>query len=133
MDAYGKLIKKHMCWYAHTWLKQILRNLHGHPSWTHVLIFALKTLSNSDWFVLCSALRKKCPYSELFWYTFFPHLDGIRKDTEYLSVFSPNARKCGKNADQNNSKYGKLLRRGTNSPRYKFSSSIKSVLQRCSS
>ena len=24
----------------------------------------------------------------------FPHLDGIQKDTEYLSVFSPNAGKC---------------------------------------
>ena len=25
----------------------------------------------------------------------FPHSDGIRRDTEYLSVFSPNAGKCG--------------------------------------
>ena len=29
-----------------------------------------------------------------------PHSDWIRRDTEYLSVFSPNAGKCGKNADQ---------------------------------
>ena len=29
----------------------------------------------------------------------------------YLSVFSPNAGKSGKNADQNNSEYGFLLRR----------------------
>ena len=29
---------------------------------------------------------------------------------EYLSVFSPNAEKCGKNADQNNFEYGHLLR-----------------------
>ena len=29
---------------------------------------------------------------------------------KYLSVFSPNAGKCGKNADQNNSEYGHLLR-----------------------
>ena len=28
------------------------------------------------------------------------------ENTEYLSVFSPNAGKCGTNADQNNSEYG---------------------------
>ena len=46
-------------------------------------------------------LRKKSPYSELFWSAFsvdFP-------------VFSPNVGKSGKNADQNNSEYGFLLRR----------------------
>ena len=41
-------------------------------------------------------LRKKCPYAELFWSAF----------TEHLYVFSPNAGKCGKYADQNNSEYG---------------------------
>ena len=41
-------------------------------------------------------LRKKCLYSELFWSVFFPHSVRIRRDTEY--------KKCGKNADQNNSK-----------------------------
>ena len=49
-------------------------------------------------------LRKKCPYSELFWSAF----SRIGLNTE--SVFSLNARKCGKNADQNNSEYGHLLR-----------------------
>ena len=29
---------------------------------------------------------------------------------EYLSVFSPNEGKCGKNVDQNNSHYGHFLR-----------------------
>ena len=29
---------------------------------------------------------------------------------KYLSVFSPNAGKCGKNEDQNNSEYGHFLR-----------------------
>ena len=42
--------------------------------------------------------RKKSPYSEL----------SLRRD--YLSVFSPNAEKSGKNADQNNSEYGLFLR-----------------------
>ena len=34
----------------------------------------------------------------------------MRRDKEYLSVFSSNAGKCGKNADQNNSEYGLFLR-----------------------
>ena len=56
--------------------------------------------------------RKKCLYSELFWSAFFPHFlafDWIRRDTWYLSLFSPNAEKCRKNADQNNSEYGHFL------------------------
>ena len=31
-------------------------------------------------------------------------------DTPYLSIFSQNAGKCGKNADQNNSEYGLFSR-----------------------
>ena len=42
----------------------------------------------------------------------FPAFCRIRRDTPYLSVFSPNVRKCGKNADQNNSEYGHFLRSG---------------------
>ena len=41
----------------------------------------------------------------------FPTLSRIQ--TEYgetLSIYSPNAEKCGKNSDQNNSKYGHFLR-----------------------
>ena len=37
-------------------------------------------------------------------------LDWIWRDTEYLTVFSPNAWKCEKNVDQNNSEYGHFLR-----------------------
>ena len=48
-------------------------------------------------------------YSGLHFSHIFPHSDWIRSDTEYLSVFSSNAAKCGKNADQNNSKYGHFL------------------------
>ena len=71
----------------------------------------------------CIPLRKKSPYSELFWSTFSrisPHSDWIRRDTPqrysvrrgtpYLSVFSPNAGKCEKNMDQNNSECGHFLR-----------------------
>ena len=56
------------------------------------------------------SLRKKSPYSELFWSAFLPHFPAFRLNTEYLSVFSPNAGKCGKNVDQNNSEYGQFLR-----------------------
>ena len=38
------------------------------------------------------------------------HSDWIRRDTPYLSVFSPNAGKSEKNADQINSEYGLALR-----------------------
>ena len=48
-------------------------------------------------------------YSGLHFSHIFPHSDWIRSDTEYLPVFSSNAAKCGKNADQNNSKYGHFL------------------------
>ena len=45
------------------------------------------------------SLRKKCPYSELFWSAFFRH----------FPLFSPNVGKCRKNADQNKSEYGLFL------------------------
>ena len=34
----------------------------------------------------------------------------VNVKTSYLSLFSPNAGKYGKNADQNNSEYGHILR-----------------------
>ena len=40
----------------------------------------------------------------------FPHSDCIRRDTEYPSVFSPNAAECEKNVDQNNCEYGHFFR-----------------------
>ena len=56
------------------------------------------------------ALPKKCPYSEFFWSAFFLHFPAFGLNTApYLSVFSPNAGKYGKNADQNNSEYGLFL------------------------
>ena len=38
------------------------------------------------------------------------HFSWTLTDTEYLSVFTPNAAKCERNADQNNSEYGHFLR-----------------------
>ena len=40
-------------------------------------------------------LREKCPNTEFFLVRIFLHSDWIRKDTSYLSVFSPNAGKYG--------------------------------------
>ena len=42
-----------------------------------------------------STLREKCPNTEFSLVRIFPHSDWIRKDTSYLSVFSPNAGKYG--------------------------------------
>ena len=50
-------------------------------------------------------------YSGPYFSRIFPHSDWIRRDTEYLSVCSPNVGKSAKNADQNNSKYGLFLHR----------------------
>ena len=62
--------------------------------------------------LVCLSLRKKCPYSELFWSPFFLHFPAFELNTEH-SIFSPNAGKCGKNGDQNNSEYGHFLRSET--------------------
>ena len=48
-------------------------------------------------------LRKKCPYSELFWSAFFPHFPAFRLTTEWYIVFLRNQSECVKNTDQNNS------------------------------
>ena len=49
------------------------------------------------WLKLCSfSSREKCPNTDfLFLVCIFLHSDWIRRDTEYLSVFSPNAGKYG--------------------------------------
>ena len=40
-------------------------------------------------------LREKCPHTEFFLVRIFSHSDYMRRDNPYLSVFSPNAGKCG--------------------------------------
>ena len=51
-------------------------------------------------------LRKKCPYSELFWPAF------SRIQTEYGEIrsISPYSVRMRQNADQNNPEYGHFLR-----------------------
>ena len=41
-----------------------------------------------------TSLRKKCPYSELFWSAFFPHCPTFGLNT--VTVFGPNVAKGGK-------------------------------------
>ena len=45
--------------------------------------------------MLTNTLREKCPNMEFFLVRVFRHSDWIRRDTKYLSVFSPNAGKYG--------------------------------------
>ena len=51
-------------------------------------------------------LRKKCPYSELFWFVFF------RIQIEYGEIrsISPYSVQMRENADHNNSEYGHFSR-----------------------
>ena len=44
---------------------------------------------------LTLTLREKYPNTEFFLVRIFPHSDWIRRDTPYLSVFSPNVGKYG--------------------------------------
>ena len=45
--------------------------------------------------LLVLTLCEMCPNTEFFLVRIFPHSDWIRRDTKYLSVFSPNAGKYG--------------------------------------
>ena len=56
------------------------------------------------------SLRKKSPYSELFWSAFFLHLPAFGLNTERYFVSLRIQSECGKNTDQNNSAYGHFLR-----------------------
>ena len=56
------------------------------------------------------SLRKKVFLFGVILACIFPTFSWIRTEyREILSVFGLNPRKCGKNADQNNSKYGHFL------------------------
>ena len=57
-------------------------------------------------FFLNLSLRKKCPYSELFWSVFFP----IRTEYGEIQSISPCSVRTRENMDQNNSEYGHFSR-----------------------
>ena len=73
----------------------------------------LLELIKSDKVMHCIKRVRIGSYSDPHFSAFF-HIQTeygeIRRDTEYLSVFSPNTGKCGENADQKNSEYGLFLR-----------------------
>ena len=73
---------------------------------------ALKNILNINYFVHCVKIVRIRRYSGPHFSCIFPHSDWIPRDTEYLSIFSLNARKCGKNTDQNISEYGLFLGSG---------------------
>ena len=52
------------------------------------------------------ALPETCPYSELFWSTFFR----IRTEFGEILCIFPYSVRMRENTDQNNSEYGKILR-----------------------
>ena len=59
---------------------------------------------NSETLIL--TLRKKCPYSELFWSV----ISRIRTEYGEIQSISPYSVRMRENTDQNNSKYGHFLR-----------------------
>ena len=69
----------------------------GTASWEEFMIKSAKVISDK---------ALKVSVFGIILVRIFSHLDWMRRDTEYLSVFSPNAG----NTDQNNSEYGFFLR-----------------------
>ena len=59
---------------------------------------------------LKAALRKQCPYSEVFWYAFFR----IRTEYGEIRSISPDSVQMRENADQNNSEQGNFSRSAIN-------------------
>ena len=69
--------------------------------------------------IVCLTLLEKCRYSEFFWSVFSyirTEYGEILRNTEYLSVFSPNA----ENTEQKNSEYRHFSRRVRNATPRKF-------------
>ena len=85
---------------------QGVRNVSFSGSFTYILIpkliqiwfflnisYILRSSSKNESETRSFSLREKCPSTEFFLVCIFPYSDWIRRDTLYLSVFSPNAGK----------------------------------------
>ena len=74
------------------------------------VVFLLTEFSSQKSFEQLSkgALRKKRPYSELFWSVF----SRIRTEYGEIRTFSPYSVRMRENADRNNSEYGHFSRSG---------------------
>ena len=46
--------------------------------------------------IMYNTLHKECPYSELFWFTFFPHFTSFGLNTERYFVYLRIQSECGK-------------------------------------
>ena len=105
---YCDLMIKIISLYKATYITLNLRKIFARTILMKPILVKMENWKNGK-----QSLRKKCPsrsYSGPHFSHIFPHSDWIWRDTEYISVFSPNAEKCEKNADQNNSEYGLFLR-----------------------
>ena len=58
-------------------------------------IFQIHNFVTLKHLIMWKVLREKCPNMECLLACIFPYLDWIRRLTEYISVFSPNAGKYG--------------------------------------
>ena len=65
------------------------------PKNIHYGIFYYSSLQLAAYTAYNIHCVKSVRIRSFFWSVLFPHLDWIRKDTSYLSVFSPNAGKYG--------------------------------------
>ena len=65
-------------------------------------------VSNSGYSIWIT-LRKKFPYSELFWSAFFPHFPAFGLNAKRYSVSLRIQSKCEKNVDQNKSEHEHFL------------------------
>ena len=61
----------------------------------HVICFEVSVWTFFSLQKFIFTLREKCPHTEFFLVCIFPYSDWIRRDTPYLSVFSPNTGKYG--------------------------------------
>ena len=72
-------------------------------------IFRIKILYLSIHIIVVSSTAWKVSVFGVILVRFFPHFPAFGLNTNRY-VFNPNAGKCGKNAEQNNSEYGQFLR-----------------------
>ena len=92
----------------------------------HFISPAMESYANRISFHCVKSVRIQSCSSPHF-FRIFSHSELIRRDLPYLSVFSPNAGKFGKNADQNNSEYEHFLRRVYGGFKFHFGSHLNTL------
>ena len=97
-------IKITVCWKLFCQIRSPLRAIYEND--TLLQLSCSQILLSYRMYHHCIKYVRIRSYSGPHFSRIFPHLDWIWRYTPYLSVFSPNIGKCGKNADQNTSEYG---------------------------